>query len=196
MGGGWALLLSILLLGSTSGAVPAPAGDLLLTANHVGKLMIGMPESAIYTIYPRRMTKKVDLRLEGSYSPAVQVFLTEDRRHPSLVIRLDGNESRIYGIEVLDPRFQTEKHIHVGSTLGQLRNAESNLMFVTGEGTTGASAENLAMTFSLRIDSATATRLSDPTTSQDPGSALSKIPAGTVITSIWVHRLFKGERVH
>jgi hypothetical protein len=64
--------------------------DFLLARNRVGRLVIGMPESAIYNVYSRQITKKVDLQLEGMPTPALQVFLTKDRQHPSLIIRLDG----------------------------------------------------------------------------------------------------------
>ena len=45
------------------------AGDFLPARGRVGKLTIGMPESAVYKVYPRRFTRKVDLQLEGIEGP-------------------------------------------------------------------------------------------------------------------------------
>lgn len=179
---GWTSLPLIAFMALQGGAVSA-ADDFLLARGRVGKLMAGMPEDAIYRVYPRRITQKVDLQLEGLPSPAVQVFRTEDRRHPSLVIRLDGPGSGIYGIEVMDPRFRTAKGIGAGSSFRQLRRAEKQLSFVTGEGNFGLFAKNLDMTFELATDPATERRLLDPKAGPDP---LSIIPAATKIDSVWV----------
>jgi hypothetical protein len=169
-----------------AGLAPA-ADDFVLARNRVGNVIIGMPESAIYMVYPRQITKKVDLQLEGNPTPAVQVFLTRDRQRPSLVIRLDGPVPGVYGVEVMDSRFKTAKGVGVGSSFGQLRKTEKQLSFVSGEGVIGASAQDLSMTFSLAIDSATESRLFDRN-SQDQGTEyLSKIPAETKIKSVWVY---------
>jgi hypothetical protein len=140
-------------------AVAALAADnFLLARNRVGRLTISMPKSAIYVVYPRRITKKVALQLEGFPTPAVQVFLAKSRLTPSLVIRLDGPVPGIYGIEVTDARFRTSKGVGVGSSFGQLR-ATEKLSFVTGEGVIGAVSKELSMTFDLDVDSATENRL-------------------------------------
>lgn len=180
-------LLVVTFIAFGAGAVALAADDFVLARNRVGNVIIGMPESAIYRVYPRQITRKVDLQLEGFPTPAVQVFLTEDRQHPSLVIRLDGPVRKVYGVEVMDSRFKTARGIGVGSSFGQLRKTEKQLSFVSGEGTIGASAEDLNMTFSLAIDSATESRLFDRH-SQDQGTDdSSKIPAETKIKSVWVH---------
>jgi hypothetical protein len=178
-------LLLVMTSIAFSAGVTAAADDFLLARNHVGNLIIGMPESAIYTVYPRRITKKVDLQLEGYPTPAVQVFLTKGRQRPSLLIRLEGPVPGVYGVEVMDSRFRTAKGVGVGSSLGELQKAEKQLSFVSGEGVIGALAEDLGMTFSLATDSATESRLFNGN-SQDHGAELSKIPAETGITSVWV----------
>jgi hypothetical protein len=109
-------LLVMPLIAFGAGVVAPAADDFVLARNRVGNVIIGMPESAIYRVYPRQITRKVDLQLEGMPTPAVQVFLTKDRRHPSLVIRLDGPVSGVYGVEVMDSRFKTARGIGVGSS--------------------------------------------------------------------------------
>jgi len=150
-------------------------------------VIIGMPESAIYMVYPRQITKNVDLQLEGNPTPAVRVFLTKDRQRPSLVIRLDGPVPGVYGIEVMDSRFKTAKGIGVGSSLGQLRKTEKQLSFVSGEGVIGAVARDLGMTFNLAVDSATESSLFDRNRQDRGTDYLSKIPAETKIYSVWVY---------
>ena len=169
------LLLLLIVLGA---GLALAADDFVLARNRVGNLIIGMPESAIYLVYPRQITKTVDLQLEGYPTPAVQVFLTKGRLQPSLVSRLDGPVPGVYGIEVRDFRFRTAKGVGVGSSLGQLLNTEKQLSFVSGEGMFGASAKDLGMTFDLAIDGAAESRVFND---------LSKIPAGTKIKSVWVH---------
>src|SRR5271165_76843 len=97
----WTVFLLIPLLGCNLAASSTVADDVLVEPNRVGKLTIGMPESGIYMIYPGDLTRKVDLRLEGFATPAVQVFLKKSHARPSLIIRLDGPAPGIYGIEVL-----------------------------------------------------------------------------------------------
>jgi hypothetical protein len=179
-------LLVVTFIALGAGAVALAADDFLLARNRVGNVIIGMPESAIYRVYPRQITRQVDLRLEGFPTPAVQVFLT-DRRHPSLVIRLDGPARGVYGVEVMDSRFKTASGIGVGSSFGQLRKARKQLSFVSGEGTIGASAEDLGMTFSLAIDRATESRLLERHSQEQRTDDLSTIPAETRIKSVWVH---------
>ncbi len=171
-----------------SGGVAQAADDFLLARNRVGKVILGMSESAIYRVYPRRITKKVDLQLGGDSTHAVQVFLTKDRENPSLVIRLDGPLGRVYGVEVMDSRFRTVKGVGVGSSFGELRKTEGQLVIVSGEGSTGASAKDLNMTFNLAIDSATESRLYGNSLDREVDS-LSKIPAETKIKSVWVYAL-------
>ena len=55
----------------------------------------------------------------------------------------------------MDSRFKTAKGPGVGSSFGQLRKTEKQLSFGSAEGVIGVSAQDLNMTFSLAIDSAT-----------------------------------------
>jgi hypothetical protein len=175
----WAALFVV------SAGVASAGDDFLLARNRVGGLATGMSENAIYKIYPRRITRKVDLQLEGMPTPAVQVFLSKSRRKPSLVIRLTGLNATIDSIEVTDARFKTATDVGAGSSLGQLRRAQKLLAFVSGEGANGANAEDLGMTFDLLIDSSVETRLFEP---RNPDQdVLSIIPDDTRIKSVWVY---------
>jgi hypothetical protein len=178
------LFASATLFVGIAGAALA-GDDFLLARNRVGGLVVGMPESAIYKVYPRRITRKVDLQLEGMPTPAVQIFLVKNHRKPSLVVRLTGAGSTIDGIDVTDPRFKTATGVGVGASLGQLRHAQKLLSFVSGEGVNGANAEDLGITFDLMIDRRIEARLFD---SRKPDQdVLSIIPDDTRIKSVWVY---------
>ncbi len=170
-----------------SSSVASASNDFLLARNRVGRLASGMSENAIYKIYPRRITRKVDLQLEGAPTPAVQIFLSKNHRKPSLVIRLTGPEATIGGIDVTDSQFKTAAGIGVGSSLGQLRRAQRRLSFVSGEGADGATAPDLGITFDLLIDRAVEARLFEPRSPDQDPDLLSIIPDDTRINAVWVY---------
>ena len=87
----------------------------------------------------------------------------------------------------MDSRFKTARGIGAGSSFGQLRKTEKQLSFVSGEGSIGASAKDLSMTFSPAKDSATERHLFDRHSQHQGPDDLSKIPAETKTRSVWVH---------
>jgi hypothetical protein len=137
---------------SVLAASTASTDDFLLERHRAGRIIVGMPEAAIYQIYSPKITKKVDLQLEGTPTPAVQVFLTKDQSTPSLVILLDDPQTGVYSIDVRDSRFKTRDGIGVGSSLGQLRKTKTKLFITDGEGAIVAVAEDLGMSFFLLLD--------------------------------------------
>jgi len=145
-----------------------------------------MKEADIYNIYPREITKKVDLQLEGMPTPAIQVFLTKGQTTPSLVIRLDGPRPGVSGIEVRDARFKTSDGIGVGSSLGQLRKRKKKLFITDGEGAIVAVADDLGMSFFLLPDRQTETAYY-AARRRYVGRDNPSIPDATKITAISVH---------
>jgi hypothetical protein len=175
-------ILLVVLNGAT-----APTDDFLLDRHRAGKIVIGMPETAIYNVYPREITRKVDLQLEGTPTPAIQVFLTKDQTTPSLIIRLDGPQAGVYGIDVRDARFKTREGIGVGSSLGQLRKTRRRLFISDGEGAIFAAVEDLGMSFSLLLDSQSE-RAYYATRRRYARRDNPSIPDATKIGSVWVYR--------
>jgi hypothetical protein len=167
-------------------AATAPTDDFLLERHRAGKIVVGMPGAAIYNIYPREITKTVDLQLEGTPTPAIQVFLAKDRSNPSLVIRLDGPQPGVYGIEVRDARFKTRDGIGVGSSLGQLRKTRRKLFISDGEGAIFAAVEDLGMSFSLLLDGQSE-KAYYATRRRYARRDNPSIPDATKIESIWVY---------
>lgn len=142
-----AVILGPLFIALGTGRTAPAAEDFVLAANRVGQVILGLPESAIYRIYRRQITRKVDLQVEGSPTPAVLVFLTKDRQHPALIIRLDDPARGVYGVKVMDSRFRTARGIGAGSSLGRLRATEKPLSLAIGEGQFGAVADELGHDF-------------------------------------------------
>jgi hypothetical protein len=175
-------ILLVVLSAST-----APTDDFLLDRHRAGKIVVGMPEAAIYQIYSQEITRKVDLQLEGMPTPAIQVFLTKERTTPSLVIRLDGPQPGVFGIDVRDARFKTRDGIGVGSSLGQLRRTKKKLFFVVGEGTIAAVVDDLSMSFTLLTDRQIEKAL-NATGRRYVGRDNPSIPDATKIESVWVYR--------
>ena len=173
------LLFSFLTcLTQTIAMPPSVPEDLLLGPHHAGKLTIGMPESAIYKAWPRKLTRKIRTYPEGIETPAVQIILGKDRKKPSLVVILNGQT--IFGIEVHDPRFKTAQGIGVGSSIGDLRRTKLQFKFNREEGD-GLLCEELGMKFAVDIDPATDRRLDGH--EADP---LAIIPPSAKIEWIWI----------
>jgi len=163
------LILAVLALISAAGR----NGLFHIDRNHVGKLALGLPESQIYSLYPRLPKRKVDLRLEGDPTPAVEIYLSPHCHDPALTVRLTGPRNTVDEIEVNDHRFQNDAGIHVGSTFGQLRKAYSNLELAVGEGQYCVLPGNAGLSFCLELDSHTEMALNetDDNVSRIPDSA-------------------------
>jgi hypothetical protein len=174
-------LALFLFLTSLTQKIATPASvseDLLLGPHHAGKLTIGMPESAIYKAWPRRLTRRIRTYPEGIETPTVQIILEKDRKTPSLVVILNGQT--IFGIEVHDPRFKTAQGIGVGSSMGDLRKTKLHFTFNREEGD-GLLCEELGMKFAVDIDPVTDRRLVGH--EADP---LAIIPLSAKIEWIWI----------
>ena len=175
---GLPLFLFLTCLAQTIATPASVPEDLLLGPHHAGKLTIGMPESAIYKAWPRRLTRKIRTYPVGIETPAVQIILGKDRKKPSLVVILNGQT--IFGIEVHDPRFKTAQGIGVGSSIGDLRRTKLQFKFNREEGD-GLLCEELGMKFAVDIDPATDRRLDGH--EADP---LAIIPPRAKIEWIWI----------
>ncbi|MBV9264544.1 MAG: hypothetical protein JO061_00100 [Acidobacteriaceae bacterium] len=170
------LILAVLALISAAGR----NGLFHIDRNHVGKLALGLPESQIYSLYPRLPKRKVDLRLEGDPTPAVEIYLSPHCHDPALTVRLTGPRNTVDEIEVNDHRFQNDAGIHVGSTFGQLRKVYGKLRLAVGEGQYCVFPEDAGLSFCLDLNSQNEMALDK--TSGD----LSKIPDGTPVKYILV----------
>src|SRR5258706_7306931 len=95
-----------LAMGLILAATTAYGADFSIERGRVGQIFLGMSLEAIYKVYPKETTKQVDLHLEGMPTPALQVFLNKQARDPSLVIRLEGPNGTVSGIDVRDARFK------------------------------------------------------------------------------------------
>ncbi|MBN1293202.1 MAG: hypothetical protein JXB48_15295 [Candidatus Latescibacteria bacterium] len=108
----------------TYAGTPYKTNEFLLQKHNAGSLKIGMTVDELFTIYGLRDTDLVDLYIEGSFTPAIEIYLqTGDNRKPSLVAEFRGDRHRIWLININDKRFKTDKGIGIGSSLGDVRKA-------------------------------------------------------------------------
>jgi hypothetical protein len=180
-------------------AAVAVHADDSLAPGRVGKLVMGMSLEAIYKVYPKEMTRKIDIdQSEEDDLPvhAVDIFLDKNMdRHlePSLSVRLETADGGVSGIQVTDPRFKTADGIGVGSSLGQIRRVYKGLYITAGEGSLAAVVPDQKMAFYFNLldsglDDQTLRKIYE---NKSPWPHELKddplIPDRTKITSIWVH---------
>jgi hypothetical protein len=108
------------------------------------------------------------------------MYLSPHSRDPALIVRLTGPRNNIDLIEVKDPRFRDATGTHVGSSLGHLRAAYSNLELAVGEGQYCVFSKNTGLSFCLALDRQTEAALN--ATNGD----LSKVPNSTPVNYILV----------
>ncbi|MCK4233308.1 hypothetical protein KAX75_02700 [candidate division WOR-3 bacterium] len=151
-------LLFLLLPILVSAETPYVKKNFLLSKNKAGRIEIGMTIDNLYSKYNKKLTKLVDLYLEGMFSPALEIYLSKEEgeeNKPSLVAEIgfnsqsSKNEFIVSRINVYDNAFKTEKGVGVGSTLGELRNAHQVNWIEFGESGLIARVNELEMSFVL-----------------------------------------------
>ena len=119
-----------------------------LARGQVGQLKIGITADEVIALFGNQRVKQVDLQLEGLPAPALEIRLGNvSAAKASLVAELfPPAENRVWRVSVFDRRFKTAAGLGIGSTLGQIR-ARHKVRIGVGEGSVGAFAEDLQMTF-------------------------------------------------
>lgn len=130
--------------------------EFLLSKHKAGHVEIGMTIDALYAKYGRESTKLVDLYLEGSFSPALEVYLEggegDKKGKAALVVEIGWRKDWIARrINVYDKRFKTDKDVGVGSTLGDIRKSYKVDWIKPGEGAFCARVEEIKVSFALDI---------------------------------------------
>ncbi len=146
---GLLMLLQVLVGG---GLKPGSTDNFDLAKHKAGHVEIGMTIDSLYTKYERRSTRLTDLRLEGTFSPALEIRLKGrgNGRKPSLIAEIGCQEGWVVSrVSVYDRRFKTDEGIGVGSTLGDLRKFYTVDWIAPGEIGVFARVEELAMSFAL-----------------------------------------------
>jgi hypothetical protein len=159
-------------------AVDTPSPDFLLEPHRAGIVSIGENVDVLYRAV-NGQAELIDLKAEGDFTPLLK--LTIDGRKDALRAYIGAHDRWLIvrAIDVRDPRFRTTAGIHVGSTLGELRNAYGLLAKIGGEGSVGARVESLSMTFELGDD----VYGNDRYRARD----LSDVPDDVPIVSIWLN---------
>jgi len=114
-----------------------------ITKSKVGYLEIGLTASDVYGIYGFENVILFDQFLEATFSPAFSI------EEEGIVAELDCGD--IFRIKVYSGLYKTEKGIHVGSTVTDLKNAYPETAILYGEGIIVVNVKALKMSFVLDI---------------------------------------------
>jgi hypothetical protein len=161
--------------------------DLTMARGRVGEIKLGMSSNDIYAAFGKKLTRLVDLQLEGMSSPAIELFKTEAQRdNPEIIFELDHD--KVYRIQVHSRQYRTDKGIGVGSTFEDLKRVygvKHPKQIIWGEeGFYGAVVRELGMSFSLDINKTMKpAQIDNFNQTSDPG----RIPDETKIDSILVY---------
>ena len=119
-----AVLLLLLQLPIAGRGEETPSA-FLLGEQQVGDILIGSTVNEVYRRYGKENTRLVDLNLEGSFSPAIEVDIEGCRSgSPSLIVEYTWWREIGWGVRrvrVRDPRFRTREGAGIGSTFGELK---------------------------------------------------------------------------
>ena len=142
----------------------------------VGKVEIGMQADELYGLYPQSALTLVDMRLEGTFSPA---FNISQKGKTSLVIELDCD--KVWRIQVLSEDYLTDQGIGVGSSYQELRKSHELIEVIAGEGNVAVSTgKNISFLLNAK-------QLIDSKVDLDKPLRLSNIPGHIKISKILVH---------
>src|SRR5436309_2370743 len=100
----------------TFAGVVASAGDdarkFRITEHSAGEIRIGVLASELYSQFPSERVRLVDLRLEGEFSPALEIQPPGTSRRDAVVAELDCRQSLVVSrININDSAFATAKGI-------------------------------------------------------------------------------------
>ena len=120
-------VIAVSLMACPNRALAQPA-ERLLTPTSAGNIVVGMSVDELYAAYGRENVKLVDLFGEGTFTPAVQVFLPAQRAMPLASAHVDKvcGEFRITGISTENALLRTVDGLGVGSTVSEVRRLYPN----------------------------------------------------------------------
>ena len=148
-------LLMLLTSGDIAGETKSTQ-NFLVSKNTVGPIKTGSSVDALFHHYGRDAIQLVDRRLEGGFTPALQVHISGNQHDdPAFIAEFRWLREvgwAISRIVISDLRFKTTLGIGIGSTLGELRQHHMIEYIGSGEGSTYAYVPDLQMSFSLDSD--------------------------------------------
>ena len=135
------------------GPLPAQSAERLLTSTRAGHVVLGMAVEALYSMYGRDNVKLVDLYGEGTFTPAVEIFLPGHRAVPIATGHVDKvcGEFRITRISTESPLLRTAEGLGVGSTVSDVRRLHPTAQF-NREERPSLIVDKLQMTFATAND--------------------------------------------
>jgi len=118
------LCLIALIMPTKALAQQSSSSQNLLTKGKAGVIEIGQTIDDLYEHFDRSATRLVDLQLEGSFSPAIEVYFdSTNQTKPSCLAEIRWWREvgwAVGRITIKDDTFKTEKGIGIGSTFGEI----------------------------------------------------------------------------
>jgi hypothetical protein len=153
----------------------------LIQARRVADIEVGMSVDELYTVYDWYSTNLVDLFVEGSFSPAIEIYIDDEPgAEPSLVAQVACTDGwTISSIWVYDERFALRQDVGVGSTLGEISSRCGRPSVYMAQGRVLVAVTGIDPVFELDVDHATVARWQEE---GDPGL----IPDTTRVLSMLV----------
>jgi hypothetical protein len=127
-------IISLLVFISSTAAFGTTT-DFLIKPKSVGKLSMNISPDEVYKTYGSTLTKLVDQKLEGRYSPAIAIYLSNtdmSKDQPALFAEI--NHDKIYRIKIKSDQFKTEQGITIGTPISELKKRLAGLKMDQGEG--------------------------------------------------------------
>jgi hypothetical protein len=155
------IFASVVALWLTMWSVQAQQrASFIMGRGYVGALKVGMRGDEVVALFGKQRVREFDLYTENPEPErALEVRLGDvNAAMPSLVVRLTPatpgpivlSQKRVRGIEVHDARFRTADGLGIGSTLREI-SARHGAKVSDGEGSVGAVAQDLGMTFDFTM---------------------------------------------
>jgi hypothetical protein len=154
----------------------SPPDEFLISEGKAGLIEVGMPVEDVLQVYGRERVRIVDLKKEGSFTPAIEIDVPGSSVRAALIADIREWPCPVFsvtGISVRDPRFRTADGFGVGSMLADLQRRKT--VRISREEGWSAYVADPKMSFGLEAVGATgAARVASVWVTLDPTTVRSR----------------------
>lgn len=119
----------------------------ILGDHKAGYVQIGMQADELYGYYEHNSLELFDQFLEATFSPAFNI----KNEHGMVELVAELNCNTIWRIKVVSPDYKTKEGVHIGSTLGELKEYFSFEEVLRGEGNIVVYSKEKDLSFLLDV---------------------------------------------